>query len=36
MLHHFSFKGKVAAARFSPCGAFFVVAVGRLVQVSKC
>lgn len=33
LLHHFSFKGPVAAAAFSPDGRFVAVAVGRLLQV---
>lgn len=36
LLHHFSFKGAVAAACFSPDGKFLAVAVGRLVQVWVC
>jgi hypothetical protein len=36
LLHHFSFKGPVAAAAFSPDGRFVAVAVGRLLQVSVC
>lgn len=34
LLHHFSFKGPVATARFSPDGQFIACAVQRLVQVS--
>lgn len=33
LLHHFSFKGPVAVARFSPDGKYIAVGVGRLVQV---
>jgi periodic tryptophan protein 2 len=33
LLHRFSFKGPVAAARFSPDGAYIAAAVGRLLQV---
>lgn len=33
LLHHFSFKGPVAAAKFSPDGQFIACAVQRLVQV---
>ena len=33
LLHHFSFKGPVVAAKFSPDGRYLAVAVGRLVQV---
>ena len=33
LLHHFSFKGPVAAAAFSPDGRHIAVAVGRLLQV---
>jgi hypothetical protein len=33
LLHHFSFKGPVAAAKFSPDGRYLAVGVGRLVQV---
>jgi WD40 repeat protein len=33
LLHHFSFKGPVAAAAFSPDGKYVAVAVGRLLQV---
>ena len=35
LLHHFSFKGPVAAAKFSPDGTFIAAAVGRLLQVSQ-
>ena len=34
LLHHFSFKGPVAAAKFSPDGQFIACAVQRLIQVS--
>jgi periodic tryptophan protein 2 len=33
LLHHFSFKDKVTAARFSPDGRYLAVALGRLLQV---
>jgi hypothetical protein len=33
LLHHFSFKGSVQAAVFSPDGAYVAVAVGKLLQV---
>jgi hypothetical protein len=33
LLHHFSFKGPVAAAAFSPDGQYVAAAVGRLLQV---
>ena len=33
LLHNFSFKGPVAAAKFSPDGKFIAAAVGRLLQV---
>lgn len=33
LLHHFTFKARVAAAKFSPDGCFLAVAVGRLLQV---
>ncbi|KAK9915110.1 hypothetical protein WJX75_004822 [Coccomyxa subellipsoidea] len=33
LLHHFSFKGPVAAARFSPDGQYIACAVGRLLQI---
>ena len=33
LLHHFSFKGVVRAAAFSPDGRYLAVAVGRLLQV---
>ena len=33
LLHHFSFKSPVAAAKFSPNGQYIAVAVGRLLQV---
>ena len=33
LLHHFSFKSPVAAAKFSPNGAFIACAVGRVLQV---
>jgi periodic tryptophan protein 2 len=35
LLHHFSFKGPVAVAKFSPDGKYIAVGVGRLVQVWK-
>ena len=36
LLHHFSFKGPVAAARFSPDGQYIAAAVGRLLQAGTC
>lgn len=33
LLHNFTFKGPVAAAKFSPDGTFIAAAVGRLLQV---
>ena len=33
LLHHFSFKGPVLAAKFSPDGQYIACAVGRLLQV---
>ncbi|KAK9830156.1 hypothetical protein WJX72_010038 [[Myrmecia] bisecta] len=33
LLHHFSFKAPVAAAKFSPDGQYIAFAVGRLLQV---
>jgi len=33
LLHHFSFKGPVRAAKWSPDGRYLAVAVGRLLQV---
>ena len=33
LLHHFSFKGPVRAAKFSPDGKYVACAVGRLLQV---
>ena len=33
LLHHFTFKHPVAAAKFSPDGKFIACAVGRLLQV---
>ncbi|KAL6751014.1 WD40 repeat-like protein [Haematococcus lacustris] len=33
LLHHFSFKGPVSVAKFSPDGRFLAAGVGRLVQV---
>lgn len=33
LLHHFSFKGPVRAAKFSPDGRYMACAVGRLLQV---
>jgi hypothetical protein len=33
LLHHFSFKGPVAAAAFSPDGKYIAAAVGKLLQV---
>ncbi|KAK9810682.1 hypothetical protein WJX73_010596 [Symbiochloris irregularis] len=33
LLHHFSFKGPVAAASFSPNGKFIAAAVGRILQI---
>ncbi|PSC76313.1 periodic tryptophan 2-like protein [Micractinium conductrix] len=35
LLHHFSFKGPVRAAKFSPDGKYVACAVGRLLQVWK-
>ncbi|CAD7702736.1 unnamed protein product, partial [Ostreobium quekettii] len=35
LLHHVSFKGPVAAAKFSPDGRYVAVAVGRMLQVWK-
>lgn len=35
LLHHFSFKGAVRAAKFSPDGKYVACAVGRLLQVWK-
>jgi len=35
LLHHFSFKGPVSAAAFSPDGRYVAVAVGRLLQVRR-
>lgn len=32
VLHHMRFKGRVAAARFSPSGSHFAVCVGKLLQ----
>ena len=32
-LHHFSFKGSVSALAFSPSGRYFVVGVGRFIEV---
>lgn len=34
LLHHFSFKGAVSVAKFSPDGQYIAAGVGRLVQVS--
>ena len=34
LLHHVSFKAPVAAAKFSPDGAYVALAVGKLLQVS--
>jgi periodic tryptophan protein 2 len=33
VLHHLKFKSPVVAAKFSPDGAFFAVAMGKLLQV---
>lgn len=33
LLHHFSFKGPVRAAKWSPDGRYLAAAVGRLLQV---
>lgn len=33
LLHHFSFKAPVRAAKFSPDGGYVACAVGRLLQV---
>ena len=33
VLHHFSLKGVVSALAFSPCGHYFAVGQGRLVEV---
>lgn len=35
LLHHFSFKGPVRAAKFSPDGKYVACAVGRLLQVRR-
>ncbi|PRW59321.1 periodic tryptophan 2-like protein [Chlorella sorokiniana] len=35
LLHHFSFKGPVRAAKWSPDGRYLAAAVGRLLQVWK-
>jgi len=35
LLGHFSFKAPVAAAAFSPDGAYIAVAVGKLMQVRQ-
>ena len=33
LLHHFSFKGPVRAAQFSPDGEYIACAVGKILQV---
>ena len=33
LLHHFSFKGPVRAAHFSPDGEYIACAVGKILQV---
>ena len=33
LLHHFSFKGPVSTARFSPDGQYIACAVGKVLQV---
>ena len=33
VLHHFSLKGIVSALAFSPCGRYFAVGNGRLIEV---
>ena len=33
VLHHISFKNKVSAINFSPCGRYFALGVGRFVEV---
>ncbi|KAG7663180.1 PWP2 [[Candida] subhashii] len=35
VLHHFNFKSRVHDIKFSPCGHYFAVAVGRFIQVWK-
>ena len=35
LLHHFSFKGPVRAAKWSPDGRYLAAAVGRLLQVRR-
>jgi WD40 repeat protein len=35
LLHHFSFKGPVAAARFSPDGQYIACGVGRVLQARR-
>ena len=33
VIHHFSFKGRVSALKFSPSGRHFAVAIGRRLQI---
>ncbi|EER36260.1 periodic tryptophan protein 2 [Candida tropicalis MYA-3404] len=35
VLHHFNFKSKVNDIKFSPCGKYFAIAIGRFIQIWK-
>ena len=35
VLYHFSLKGSVSTLKFSPCGRYFAVAIGRKIEIWK-
>ncbi|RCK66116.1 Periodic tryptophan protein 2 [Candida viswanathii] len=35
VLHHFNFKSRVNDIKFSPCGKYFAIGIGRFVQIWK-